>query len=277
MGSDPRLQAARFPRASRYNPEWIIAGLSGGANPMWLSEWLSEAVDLKPGMRVLDLGCGRALSSIFLHKEFGVQVWAADPWFGATENLRRIRDAGVECGVFPIHAEARTLPFAEGFFDVIASIDSYFYYGTDDMYLNDVLRYLRPGGRLAIAQAGIQRELDEGVPEHLRAYWEQDRPWCLHSAEWWRRHWERTGLVDVEVADSLEEGWTYWRDWQRVVSPSNAVELEALEADQGRWFTYVRAVASRRENVELIAPVGSLSLVYERKDVMRDESCGRRE
>jgi cyclopropane fatty-acyl-phospholipid synthase-like methyltransferase len=35
-------------------------------------------MNLQPGMRVLDLGCGRALSSIFLHREFGLQVWAAD-------------------------------------------------------------------------------------------------------------------------------------------------------------------------------------------------------
>jgi hypothetical protein len=32
---------------------------------------------------VLDLGCGRASSSIFLRREFGVQVWAADLWFSA--------------------------------------------------------------------------------------------------------------------------------------------------------------------------------------------------
>jgi hypothetical protein len=27
-------------------------------------------------MRILDLGCGRAMSSLFLHREFGVEVWA---------------------------------------------------------------------------------------------------------------------------------------------------------------------------------------------------------
>jgi Methyltransferase domain len=62
-------------------------------------------------MRVLDLGCGRAASSIFLHREFGVQVWATDLWFNASENLRRIRDAGIVDGVFPIHTDARSLPF----------------------------------------------------------------------------------------------------------------------------------------------------------------------
>jgi cyclopropane fatty-acyl-phospholipid synthase-like methyltransferase len=46
------------------------------------------------GMRILDLGCGRAMSCIFLHREFGVTVWAADLWFDATDNLQCVRDAG---------------------------------------------------------------------------------------------------------------------------------------------------------------------------------------
>src|SRR5205809_790860 len=124
---DPRFLSPRFPRTSNYHPDWIAAGVSGGANALWITEWLTEVVELKPGMRVLDLGCGRALSSVFLRREFGVQVWAVDLWFNPTENLQRIRDAGVEDGVFPLHCDARNLPFAAEFFDAIISIDSYFY------------------------------------------------------------------------------------------------------------------------------------------------------
>src|SRR4051794_12256373 len=78
---DERLISRRFPRSSAYHPDWLLAGVSGGANPLWMAEWLSEALPLKPGMRVLDLGCGRAVSSVFWRREFGVQVWAADLWF----------------------------------------------------------------------------------------------------------------------------------------------------------------------------------------------------
>src|SRR5690242_5981326 len=112
----------------------MIAGASGGANSLWLTEWLTSVIDLRPGMRVLDLGCGRASSSIFLRREFGVEVWATDLWFSANENLQRIRDAAVENGVFPIHADARALPFARDVFDAIVGIDSFYYYGTDDLY-----------------------------------------------------------------------------------------------------------------------------------------------
>ena len=109
---DQQLVSNRFPRSSRYNPEWVIVSASGSAHSLWMTEWLSAALDLRPGMRVLDLGCGRASSSIFLRREFGVEVWATDLWFSASENAQRIRDAGVADGVFPIHADARSLPFA---------------------------------------------------------------------------------------------------------------------------------------------------------------------
>src|SRR5436190_2724248 len=127
MATDGKLFSDRFPRSSKYHPEWVVANASGGANSLWLTEWLTSELDLRPGMRVLDLGCGRASSSIFLRREFGVQVWATDLWFNATENLQRIRDAGVEDGVFPIHADARSLPFAADFFDAVVSSDSFFY------------------------------------------------------------------------------------------------------------------------------------------------------
>src|SRR6266516_1578216 len=95
MTPDARLLSDRFPRSSRYHPDWVIANAMG-SNVLWLTEWLASAMDLRPGTRVLDLGCGQAASSIFLAREFGVQVWATDLWVGASDNLSRIRDAGLE-------------------------------------------------------------------------------------------------------------------------------------------------------------------------------------
>jgi SAM-dependent methyltransferase len=259
---------ARFPLASRYHPDWVLASASGGANALWLMEWLAEAMELQPGMRVLDLGCGRAMSSVFLRRELGVQVWAADLWFSPAENLHRIRDAGVEDGVFPIHADARALPFGAGFFDAIVSIDAFVYFGTDDLYLANVGRLLKPGGTLAIAGAGLMQEIDGPLPGHLEAWWEPSL-WCLHSAEWWRRHWERTGIVDVRLADSMPDGWQAWLEWQREVSPDNSVEIEALEADAGRFLGYVRAIA-RRTELELEEPIASIPPHYERHPLLRD-------
>src|SRR5262245_24245290 len=197
MAGKDRLFSKRFPRASAYHPDWVIASASSGANALWLTEWLAEALDLRPGMRVLDLGCGRALSSIFLHREFGVQVWAADLWFSATENIQRVQDAGAMDGVFPIRADARWLPFSEGFFDAIVSIDSFMYYGTDDFYLNYLARFVKPGGQVGIALAAMLNEIADEVPDHLAEWWAGDMAFSLHSAGWWRRHWQKSGVLDV--------------------------------------------------------------------------------
>jgi SAM-dependent methyltransferase len=250
MPTDDRLFSQRFPRASRYNPDWILTHASGGANSLWLTEWLASALDLKPGMRVLDLGCGRASSSIFLRREFGVQVWATDLWFSAAENIQRIRDAGVEDGVFPLHADAHSLPFAPEFFDAIVCIDSYPYFGTDDLYLNYLAQFVKPAGPIGIAGVGLRQELEGRVPDHLRPMWGQDF-WAIHSAAWWRRHWERTGILAVEVADDMPDGWQRWLEWQRAVAPDNSVEIKAVEDDAGRYLGYVRVVGRRCAGVKL--------------------------
>ena len=268
--SAPRFLSDRFPRSSRYHPEWVIASASGGANSLWLTEWLTESLDLRPGTRVLDLGCGRAASSIFLHREFGVDVWATDLWFSASENLARVRDAGVDSHVFPIHSDARSLPYADAFFDAIVSIDSFVYYGTDDHYLNYVARFLKPDGVLAIAGAGLTREIDGPIPAHLRDWWEPAM-WCLHSAAWWHRHWEKTGIVTVERADAMPDGWRAWLDWQKSIAPDNAVEIQALERDAGQYLGYVRAVARRRPEARLEDPVVSVPSHYVKQPLRRGD------
>lgn len=271
MIADERFVSGRFPRASAYHPEWVSAGVSGGANPLQLTEWLTQALDPRPGMRVLDLGCGRAMSSIFLRREFGVQVWAADLWFNPSENLQRVRDAGVEDGVFPIHADARSLPFAAEFFDAVVSIDSFVYYGTDDHYLNYLARFVKPGGPVAIAGAGLVQEIDGPVPDHLREWWTPEL-WCLHSAEWWRRHWGRTGIVDVESADAMPDGWRVWLDWHRAVCPDNATEIRAVEADGGQFLGYVRVVGRRRAGVKLEEPIVSIPAQYTKTPLLRRDA-----
>lgn len=264
------LISDRFPRSSAYHPEWIRASASGGANPLWLTEWLTAKLDLRPGMRVLDLGCGRAASSVFLQREFGVQVWATDLWFDASENLQRIRDAGAEHSIFPIHADARALPFATEFFDAVVSIDSFCYYGTDDLYLSYLARFMKPGGVIGIAGSGLMHEMGNSVPEHLREWWEP-RLWCLHSADWWKRHWERSGIVNVEVADHLSEGSQVWLDWQRTICPDNTTEIRALEADAGRYLGYARVIGRRRPETKLDEPIVSIPSHYVQKPLLRVE------
>jgi SAM-dependent methyltransferase len=249
-----RLARPEFPRASTYDPRWLMENVMG-PHVLWLAEWLADAMDLQPGMRVLDLGCGRANSSIFLAREFGLTVWAADLWISPSDNWRRIVDAGLEDQVLPIHAEAHALPFAQDYFDAIVSLDAWHYFGTDDLYLGYGSGFLRPGGELGIVVPGVRDELEGDVPEHIRPYWQWE--FCsLHSPAWWHRHVERAGLLEVKVADWMVDGWKRWLEWIELCSAAGgpetsradaAREAEMLRVDAGRTFGFTRLVACRPE------------------------------
>ena len=243
-----RLRLEAYPRSAAYEPEWVLDNLMG-PNVLWLAESMCEVLRLKPNMRVLDMGCGKAISSIFLAKEFGVQVWATDLWIDAADNRSRIAEANMQDHVFPIHAEAHALPYADRFFDVIVSFDAYHYWGTDDLYLGYFSRFVKPGGQIGIVVPGVRAELGESLPDYLAAYWDWEF-WTFHSPAWWKRHWNKTGKVAVTHADMVPDGWRQWLLWQQVCRDagysSDASEIALLEGDAGRNLGFARVVAQRQ-------------------------------
>lgn len=239
-----RLAVPAYPRSAGYDPRWVVAHCMG-PHPLWLLEDLLRDLPLEPGMRVLDLGCGKGLTSVFLAREFGVQVWAADLWIEPTENFARFREAGVAGSVFPLHAEAHDLKFAEGYFDAVVSVDAYQYFGTDDLYLGYLSKFVRPGGLVGAAMPGLTAELD-GPPEHLRDHWDWDFA-VFHTADWWRRQWGRTGKVEVLSAREQEDSARLWTLWTDVTAELGETEFvrdmsvrtaEMLAADAGRTFAF---------------------------------------
>ena len=186
-----------------------------GPNSLWLTDALTQTLRLEPGMRVLDLGCGTAITSIFLAREFDVQVWAADLWIEPSQNTGRIEEAGVGDRVFPIEAEAHTLPFAHAFFDAIVSIDSFHYYGTDVRYLSYLAQFVRPGGAMGIVVPANAIDPDDRPADFLaRAPMGADY-FTFRTAEWWATHWGRTSGVTVTSAEMLPGGHELWQQHHR--------------------------------------------------------------
>jgi SAM-dependent methyltransferase len=272
------LRQERFPRSNQYNPAWIMEN-PYGAHPLWLTEWLCQRIDLTPSMRILDLGCGKAKSSVFMAREYGVEVWSTDLWTPASENRQRIADANVAGRVFPIHADARQLPFASEFFDAVVSVDAYQYFGTDDLYLNYLTQFVRPGGVFAFVSAGLMQDFGADVPEHLRRFWTQDN-WVLHTAGWWRDHLGRTGLVEVERAEDVADGWRLWLEWAEATDASSWYR-EMLKIDRGRYLGYVGLTVRRIEGRPLAeyawpSTLRSMSGGYERHALLRAETTDER-
>ena len=245
-----------FPRSNHYDPLWMLDGQMG-PNALWLTEWLTEAMTLTPGMRILDLGCGKALSSIFLAREFDVVVHAVDLWIGPDRNWQRIQDAGVGDRVCPLRAEAHALPFANNYFDAAISIDAYLYFGTDELYLNYLARFVRPGGQLGVVAPGLIRPVVAAEAPHLfspqsngKVFWE-DECRSFKTADFWCRLWESCASVtNVSVATD-PDGWRHWRDFERAIIDAGKgffpSDDEALDRDQGQFIGVHRLVAQRSE------------------------------
>lgn len=244
-----RLSRPELPRSNRYDAEWVLENKMG-PHPLWLVESLCNFIAPSPASTVLDLGCGKALTSVFLAREFDVRVVAADWWISPEDNRERIAATGVGDQVIPLRAEAHSLPFASGQFDAIVSVDAYHYFGTADLYVSEMRKILRPGGWLGIVVPGLREEQPVLPPESLSPYWEWD--FCsFHSPDWWRHHWAKTGLVAVKGAWWLDGGHDLWLQWGATVddwsrSKGRAAygkEVALLEADKDHLLGFTVVVA----------------------------------
>ena len=83
-------------------------------------------------------------------------------------------------------------------------------------------------------------------PEHLQPHWSWDFS-SFHSPDWWRRHWERSGLMTVESANLMPDGWKHWLTsdsvWAKWQGEQGATEM--LRLDTGRNLGFTRLVGRR--------------------------------
>jgi len=77
----------------------------GGA--LYLAVRMSRTLRLKPGEIVLDLGCGKGETSIFLARHFGVQVIALDLWTSATDLNCKFAARGYRNQIVPVNRPTR--------------------------------------------------------------------------------------------------------------------------------------------------------------------------
>lgn len=230
-------------KADKYNKNFLNQNMMG-PNSMVILEELLENVELKSDMRVLDLGCGKALSSIFLAKEFGLRVFAVDLWIDATDNYKRLLQMGVDELVIPIHADAHQLPFADGYFDAVISIDAYHYFGNNDHYFDQYLKpLLKKGALVALASPGMKYDLHNTIPDEMKALWRVEDLKTWKSFDWWKENF--TGKLrdlDVKEMTCFDQA---WGDWLSTENPYAVQDRKMIAADNGRYMNLV-SITGRR-------------------------------
>lgn len=236
------LTKDEFPRSNKYDAKWLV-DLDMGPHPLWLLEDLAADLDLRPGMRVLDLGSGLGATSVFLAKEYGVQVVAVDLWVDPTEAGAVFQKEGVNDQVLPMRVDAGALPFGRGSFDVIVSIDAWEYFGTGDHYPPYLATFLKPGGQLGVATPALTTEVRElgAIPDHIeKVVGAETAAW--HTADWLRSQWEFSRAFTSVAAREQADGCANWLLWERAVMElkgrMTSPVQQMLEADGGAFVTF---------------------------------------
>ena len=137
-------------------PEAAVESFAGVANPFSLGE-------LEPEERVLDLGCGAGTDTLIAAQMVGPKghVTGIDM---TPEMLAKARSAAEEMGlanVELVEGEAEKLPFEDETFDVVISNGVIDLIPDKDAVFSEIIRVLKPGGRIQIADVSIQKPVSE--------------------------------------------------------------------------------------------------------------------
>lgn len=237
----------KYPRTKRYSTDLIRKKIMG-PNPLKLNEELLTDHRIPDGATVMDLGSGQGMTSVFLAKEYGFRVFAADLWSNPTENKRFFDQMGLTSGqIIPLKADATALPFAEEFFDAVVSTDSYHYFGRDPHYLGEkLLPFVKHGGHLYIAIPGMKRDCHDNLPPELLLSWTPEDLETIHDMTYWRDLISQTAGVNILSIHEMEGFAEVWDDWLACENEYAYNDRKALSAGADKYMNFIAIILQRK-------------------------------
>lgn len=237
----------QYIKSEKYAAPELMAKIMG-PNPVKLEEELLRDHRIPDGATVCDLGSGQGLTSVFLAREYGFTVYAADLWSEPEDNRRFFDEMGLSREqIIPVKADAEKLPFEREFFDAVVSVDSYHYFGRDERFLDEkLLPFVKPGGWIYIAIPGMKEDCHDHLPPELLLSWTPEDLETMHDVRYWRSmvsRCEGAEVIDVREMESNEE---VWADWLRQENPYAIGDRKTMGAGGGKYLNFVEIILRKR-------------------------------
>jgi len=219
-----------------------------GPNGIRQAEELASHFAITKDMRILDLGCGPGLSSMYLAKEYGSEVFATDLYADPTENHERFQSLGLSDRIIPMLLDAtQPLPFARSYFDVIFSVGAYNMFGDNEEMLPKLIPYVKKGGYIAVAFPGLKYEFGDNVPPEMQTFWEApDVARCVRGIEWWKDLFSKAEGIEIINISEMGCHDIAWKEYLASRDPSieeEKWELDMMEAEDGKYYNTIQFIA----------------------------------
>ena len=156
---------------------------------------------------VLDVGCGggRTLSKLAAIATQG-KVYGIDHSAESVAMAMRTNQQWIDLGRVEVReASVSRLPFSDGAFDVITAVETHFWWPALPTDLREVLRVLKPGGRLIVI-AEVYQGAKAFTSKAVERYAEKTGM-ALLSVEEHRELLTDAGYSDVQVLTEPTKGW----------------------------------------------------------------------
>lgn len=219
-----------------------------GPNPLKLAEELLEGRGLKKEDVLCDLGSGTGLTSLFIHKEYGPKVIAADLWSDPKENNEFFkREGGEEGRLIAVKADAESLPFEHKFFDKMTCIDSWNYFGRDKSFLdNKISPFIKKGGKIYLAITAMEKEFNGNYPECLLLSWTKEQLEYIKDLEYWKDVLSSSKDFELLECKKMETDDEAWNDWLKEENEYAIGDRKSMESGAGDYLCFIMAIQEKK-------------------------------